>query len=425
MHRTERALLLGIFVALSNGACGDDKPVRLQKPPGEGVLPAAGKPGTVDELVDDGLAGAAPDGKGGTGGSDPVGAGGDAVADAGEASAPDDDFTIGTELRVEVSADAPSFVSLASASVVDVPDANRSASTDWDLVFQGWDIFTNGGASGGGMGKAFGPLPFTYFVAGTDPTEVPFLIEDKAAGAFRDWYFYDGQWHALYSRFHAYGVKSGDRLFKLQLLGYYGDVQGAPISALYRLRYAEVTPEQSGTVIDVARLDGTAGGLGGSADETSGCLSLLTGEQLQLTPSQTAESSLWDLSFRRDSISINGGLGGPGDVSAVDLAAEQTEAETLDVIKARTAESEADAFAAIDFDTLTQPSLKYRGDRIVSAFTDSWADTALDPPSLADDNTWLVVGADGTSRFLLAITRVEHPTTEAAGAVVIRIQRVR
>jgi hypothetical protein len=44
---------------------------------------------------------------------------------------------------------------------------------------------------------------------------------------------------------------------------------------------------------------------------------------------------------------------------------------------------------------------------------------------LADDNTWLVVGADGKSRFLLVITALEHSTTEAAGAVVLRILQLR
>ncbi|HYQ18870.1 MAG TPA: hypothetical protein VEQ58_24005, partial [Polyangiaceae bacterium] len=229
----------------------------------------------------------------------------------------------------------------------------------------------------------------------------------------------------LYSRFHSYGVKSGERLFKVQLLGYYGDVQGAPISALYQLRYAEVTPQQRGTVVQVTNLDATAGGLGGGDDQTSGCLTLSTGNQQQLTTSQTAQSSLWDVSFRRDSVSVNGELGGPGAVSAVDLDAAKTEVETLDGVKALSADGTAAAFDALDYDALTQPSLRYRGDRIVSAFSDAWVDTSITPPRLADDNTWLVVGADGKSRFLLGITTLENSTTGAAGTVVLRIQRVR
>lgn len=332
---------------------------------------------------------------------------------------------VGRELTLEVGADTSTFVDLDGARSLALDDDDAARSTAWDLRFRGWDIFTNGGASGGGKGAAFGPLPFTYFVAASDPTDVPFLIEDKAAGAFRDWYLYDGQWHSLYSRFHVYGVKSGSRLFKLQLLGYYGDVQGAPVSALYRLRYAEVTPESNGDVTEISSLDATAGGLGGDDGAPSGCLSLVTGERLALTPAEAAESSAWDLSFRRDSISVNGGLGGPGDVTAVDLGADASESETLDAIEALTPENQAERFDGIDYAALTAPALKYRGDRIVSAFSEAWVDPSSDPPSLAANDTWLVVGADGKSRFLVAPTRLERATSAAPGRVVLRVVRVR
>lgn len=425
MRRISRNLLvLALGASVSCWSCGDDEPSTRRAAPNEGVLPSAGKPATDndDEPVPDDEP--AP-GAGGAGGSaDTDGSGGDAETDAG--GKPAEDFGVGTELRFTVSADAPTFVNLAAAGVVDVSSDERGASNDWDLVFEGWEIFTNGGASGGGKGAAFGPLPFTYFAAAKNPTDVPFLIEDKAAGAFRDWYFYDGQWHSLYSRYHVYGVKTGERLFKLQLLGYYGDVQGAPISALYHLRYAEVTESGTGDTVELEKLDATAGGLSGGTDEApSGCLNLASGEKQQLTPSEAAASKLWDLRFYRDSISINGGLGGPGDVTAVDLEADATESETLDTIKALSAENQAAKFEAADYASLTAPSLKYRGDRIVSAFSDAWADTSTGVPELAEDNTWLVLSADGTSRFLLAVTSINHSTTEAPGTVVLRILKVR
>jgi hypothetical protein len=419
MRPVERWLLLGTCLALPCWGCGDEKPLPRRAAPNDGVLPTAGK--TSIGEAGTGNTGNGPDGFAGAGAAESLGRGGEGAA----SGDPPEDFRVGVELRVTVARDASTFVNLAAAKVVDIGEAEPRQSTDWDLAFRGWDIFTNGGASGGGKGAAFGPLPFTYFLAAVEPRDVPFLFEDKAAGAFRDWYFYDGQWHSLYSRFHAYGVRSGERLFKLQLLGYYGDVQGAPISGLFRLRYAEVTPESAGKIVEVSKLDATAGGLGGDDQAASGSLTLATGEQQQLTPSQAAESSLWDLRFRRDSVSVNGGLGGPGQVTAVDLDAAATESETLEEIKTRSPENQASAFAALDYDALTLPDHKYRGDRIVSALTEAWADLSVDPPQLVDDASWLVAGADGKSRFLVGFTRLEHSTTESPGTVVMRIVKVR
>jgi hypothetical protein len=397
-----------VAVLWACAACEEGAPsTKRQSAPGEGVVPRAGTASRPDDEP-------APDetDAGGSASDD----GGAGAAGASPNDSPDPD--LGTELRISVTADAPTFVSLTAASEVDESD-------DWDLVFRGWDIFTNGGASGGGKGAAFGPLPFSYFLAGEEPGDVPFLIEDKAAGAFRDWYAYDGEWHALYSRFHTYGVKSGGRTFKVQLLGYYGDVAGAPISALYQLRYAEVTEASLGQIVVVENLDGTAGGLGGDDGSASGLLSLRSGERLELAPEAAAQSRLWDLSFRRDSISINGGLGGPGDVTAVDLQADETAGETLSVVKARTAESEAAAFAAVDYGALNAVSLKYRGDRVVSAFSEAWVELGSTPPRLAEDDTWLVAGADGASRFLVALTALQGVTGASPGKVIMRIQKLR
>jgi hypothetical protein len=380
-------------------ACGNESPESAQQAPAGG---GAGRPGSGNAAQPYGGAASLPESSAG------AGAGGE----------PATGNDLGRELRIVVDGDTPTLVQLSTASEIEIAGDYR-VSGDWDLAFQGWDLFTNGGASGSGKGAAFGPLPFSYFWAATEPKDVPFLIEDKAAGAFLDWYFYDGQWHALYSRFHAYGVKSGERWFKVQLLGYYGEVQGAPISGLYQLRYAEVTPEITHELIEVANLDATAGGLSGADDEPSACLTLGTGEQHALTPAAALASTVWDLCFRRDAITVNGGLGGPGGVTAVDLDAEQTAAETLDAIKVLTAEGEEASFAALDYDALTAPHAKYRGDRVVSAFSEAWLD------GTARDATWLVAGADGKSRYLLAFSALEDSSPEAAGTVVMRIERVR
>jgi hypothetical protein len=417
--RIDSSLLAGLLLGLVVTGCGDEHTRPTHHAPGEGVLPSGGASGHAGSSIgsSSGVT-SMPDG-GETSAQSPTG-----EASSGAGGGSSEDFSIGKELRIQVEVDRPTLVQLSTASEIHVAGAYQAAS-DWDLVFQGWEIFTNGGVSGAGKGSAFGPLPFTHFLAAEDPTDVPFLIEDKAAGAFRDWYAYDEKWHTLYSRFHAYGVRRGDRVFKVQLLGYYGEVQGAPISALYQLRYAEVTPGAKGSLVVVKNLDATAGGLGGDTNAPSACLTLATGEQQSLTPKAALESPSWDLCFRRDSVSVNGGLGGPGGVTAVDLDAAETEGETLDSVKVRTPEAEAGSFDAVSFATLTATAPQYRGDRIVSAFTDAWVDSSLEPPTLAHDSTWLVVGADGKSRYLLGFMALESSTAETAGAVVMRIQQVR
>jgi hypothetical protein len=353
-----------------------------------------------------------------------VGCGGDDQGSANRGQGGATAASLGTELRFEVERDVPSLVQLSSARVI-AADGDPRTSSDWDLAFQGWEVSTNGGVSGLGQGAAFGPLPFTYFVAGEDPTDVPFLIKDKAGGAFRSWYLYDGGSHALYSRFHRFGVRRGARFWKLQILGYYGEVQGAPISGLYQLRYAEVTPDGSRPIVLVSDLDARGGGLEGDSAQPATCLSLDSGEQRSLTDEAALRSHDWDLCFRRDAVRVNGELSGPAGVTAVDLDAASTSAELPELVKARTRDSEAAAFEAVDYATLSAPTLEYRGDQPVSVFTDQWIDRSQQPPALAQDSNWLVVGADGQSRYLVALTGLEHSTAEAAGTVVLRVRQVR
>ena len=77
-----------------------------------------------------------------------------------------------------------------------------------DLAFEGYDVFTNSGPSGGGAARAFGTLSTAVFLDDVSP-QVPFESSDATGGAFLRWWFYDGSDHVLYSRFHTYGVKDG------------------------------------------------------------------------------------------------------------------------------------------------------------------------------------------------------------------------
>lgn len=352
--------------------------------------------------------------------SDEAGSKPDAGASRADGGADEAAFDTGTELRIPVPETGRVYVELATPAIV-TPAGDPKTSADWDLAFEGLDLFTNSGVSGSGKGAAFGPLDAITFIGDTAPL-VPFLAPDKAGGAFLDWYAYDGSSHALWSRYHVYGVRDGARLWKVQILTYYGQRDGAAVSSLYKIRYAELTSGGSGATREVADLDGTAGGLTAPPASPSECLDLASGARTMLTPDAARASTAWHLCFRRDSISVNGESGGPRGITAVDLDADKTAGETVSALVAKTADGEKAAFdaaLATSFDGRT-----WRGDRVVSAFSDKWIDPVRSP--LAPANAaWLVQDAAGTKKFLVGFISFQNPTPKSPGTVVVRIKPVK
>jgi len=316
-------------------------------------------------------------------------------------------FDAGEELRVPVPATGRVHVALRS------PPSIVAADGAWDLAFEGAEVYTNSGPSGGGAAAAFGPLDPIVFLENVAP-DVPFLAGDRTGGAFLRWYFYEGAPnHALYSRFHVFGVKDGDALYRVQVLGYYGRRDGAPVSALYRIRYGPV----GGPTNEATDLDGTATG-----DGPGECLDLGTGARAFLTATEARASTAWHLCFRRQDIAVNGETGGPRNVGAIDLDADKIATEKLDEVVLRTPESELARFEAVTRATLEgQP---FRGDRVVSAFSGLWTQKNVSP--LAPSNAaWLVVAADGKTRHLVGFARFEGASGTGPGTVVMRVKAVR
>ncbi len=309
----------------------------------------------------------------------------------------------GTQLRVTVPDADGVHVRLDVPGVV-------AADGPWDLNFTGWDILTHGGASGTGSGGAFGPLD-ALACAAEAPT-LPIVVRDHAGGAFEGWYAYDGTSHALYSRFHVYGVRDDAHTYKVQILSYYGEVAGAPTSAVYRLRWAEVP----GGSTKETTVDATGGGASGTGP--AACLDLATGAIGLRTAAEAAATKDWHLCFRRDAITVNGERGGPRGVRAVDADAALHASETLASVSARTADSEK---ARFDAQQLSDPSLVFRGDRILSAFSDAWF-TKTDPrtPVAA---CWVVVGRDGTTRYGLLFDQFSGAGAATPGTVTLHVRR--
>lgn len=346
----------------------------------------------------------------------------DAGTDAGE-----NPFTASEELRVVLPPAAPTgrvYVKLASPPAIVTPaDGQGGTDKGWDLAFEGLDVFTNSGPSGGGSGSAFGPLDPITFVSDVAPV-VPFLAPDSTGGAFIRWWFYGGAAanHALYTRYHVYGIQDGAKQYKVQVLNYYGVRDGAPTSALYRVRWSEVTAAGPGPTKEAIDLDGTAGGAQAPANAKSECLDLGTSARAMLTPAEARVSSAWHLCFRRQDISVNGEVGGPRAIGAFDLDGEKTATETLAETLNKSNESEQPRFDAVNAQTLLGKA--YRGDRVVSAFGTLWLERDVTPPA-PSRSAWLVVGADGNAKYLVGFASFEGATTTSPGTIVMRVKSVK
>lgn len=332
-------------------------------------------------------------------------------------------ITGGESVKVAVPATGRVYVKLASPPAIVTP-ADPKTDKTWDLAFEGLDVFTNSGPSGSGLGSAFGPLEPVVFLSDALPT-VPFHDADTTGGAFLRWWFYGGAPdHALYTRYHVYGVKDGDKQWKVQVLAYYGERDGAPVSALYHVRWAEVTSAGLGPVQDLADLDGTAGGAAGGEDQKSECLDLGTRARTFLTPAEARVSSAWHLCFRRESITVNGEVGGPRNVGAVDLDAASSATETLAAVQAKGEDLPAQQAR---FDAVNAASLAgqpFRGDRIISAFGTLWLKAGANPVAPADQ-AWLAYDASGKNTYLVGFASFDGATATATGTIDLRVKAVK
>lgn len=298
-----------------------------------------------------------------------------------------------------------------------------SVDKGWDIAFSGWDIHTNGGKSGPGDASAIGPFTNDVFEEGAWPGS-PVMFEDDIGGAFRAWYLYDGAGgRVLYSRYHVYGVRDGERLWKVQVLAYYGDVEGAPVSAMYSIRYTALHASgKVGETITVTHLNGTGASLDDAGASRAECLDLGTGARVFFSPEAASASSDWHLCFLRNSITVNGERSGPRGVGAVNLDIAGIDAESLDVVKQRTDETELARFDAVGFGSFANAA--FRGDRVVSAFDGRWLDHDVSPPT-THDQTWALLGADGQSRYLLTFAGLEGASEAGPGVVRLRVKAAR
>jgi hypothetical protein len=320
----------------------------------------------------------------------------------------------GTPWRVEVTPGQDTYVNLSTLSVVE-PQASEP--TLWDLRFSGFQILTNSGPSGPGNGAAFGPSDDLDLLFDTVP-DVPFR-GDKARGAISDWYLYSEG--VLYSRAHVYALRAGQQLWKLQLLSYYAELDGASTSAVYRLRYAEVTPQGVAPTVDIPALNATTGSQVLSAASKAGCLNFQTGAELQLDDAERLSRNDWHLCLRRNDAFVNSGYSGPASVAAADLNLELR--ESANSLQALTDASLLERFDAVDYAALAAPGVQYvQDDSIVSLLGDNWVTEASALAQPIADVAWLVRGADGQRHYGLLFTALDGASATAPGSVRLQVK---
>ena len=118
---------------------------------------------------------------------------------------------------------------------------------DWDLHFSGYIIRLNGGISGSGQGGAF-PAYQTDQTFEDIAEAMGFgYFADKSGSAFSsdtgEWYSYDSTTHVLSTRNHVYVIDTGTGFYKMQLISYYREVEGSPVSGFITFRWRPLTDE--------------------------------------------------------------------------------------------------------------------------------------------------------------------------------------
>ncbi|MDX9857993.1 MAG: HmuY family protein [candidate division Zixibacteria bacterium] len=138
------------------------------------------------------------------------------------------------------------------SSGTQVTPSNPTASTEWDLRFASYEIAQNSGPNGAGSCAVF-----PAFTELTDKTDIasfasvpataalfPDFIGSVFNGSLTDdselWYDYDGTTHTLTSKSHVYLIKSADAVYKMEIIGWYADINGSLTSGYYTFKWAEL-----------------------------------------------------------------------------------------------------------------------------------------------------------------------------------------
>jgi hypothetical protein len=133
------------------------------------------------------------------------------------------------------------YIDFSTGSVVHPADPRSS--TDWDLEFTNYEVHQNATIFGPGQCGTYEvwreQTDSTNFnETSTAPTAPQAYFADNLGSVMANWYDYDGNSHILSSKNHVYAIRSGGHNYKLQIVTYYKDISGTPVSGWYTFRWA-------------------------------------------------------------------------------------------------------------------------------------------------------------------------------------------
>lgn len=311
---------------------------------------------------------------------------------------------------------------------IDLVDGAESDSSAWDIEVDGWNLFLNGGESGdgkaGGIDMELLDLELQFEKMNRRNQLVWFLFFDSYACAISDWWWYglDGT-HTLFSNYHTYVVRKGDRDFALQVLDYYRVVDSSAEAGYPEFRWAAI-PDASGSVdVQTVDLDATAGGVSADADDPSNRWTYFSFDdgEVVLSDEEALASTAWDLGFKRFNIKSNSGPSGPGDVTSVDF--ERERGETGEEVLEFTPENQEDRFlAAIDRWDATAPE-PFVADAVQPVLRRWWSGVPgnEDDPARLQDGRWFLA-TDRTGEELAKVRVVSFEGNGTAGPDSLTLQ---
>jgi hypothetical protein len=134
----------------------------------------------------------------------------------------------------------PIYVDFSTGAITDPTDPGNS--TDWDLEFNNYEVHQNASMFGPGQCGTYEVWqdqtdPTDYYETPSAPTAPQAYFADSFGSVMANWYNYDGDTHILTSKNHVYAVRIGDHYYKLQIISYYKDIGGTPVSGWYTFRW--------------------------------------------------------------------------------------------------------------------------------------------------------------------------------------------
>ncbi len=295
--------------------------------------------------------------------------------------------------EVEFNGNSDIYFSFTEEKIVEASIKDKT----WDLHFNGWNIFTNGGISGSHAGGGIYIKAEKY--DDVTVSEVPGMVfTDTYGSVFDKWYIADMvNSFTISTKGLVYLVKTDETVYKVRVDSYYGDVQGAPVSGIYTISLADLSNLDDIKVIE--GIDGSAGGSSGEGD--AGYFSFKNG-MLEMTDNEAKNSTDWDMSFKRYNINLNSGVSGIGNITGYKLG-------------------------ATDFDAVTEADIpsdeNFEDDRIRPVI-DKWA-IIEDEKLLFTDYYYIIRTGDGKHWYKFYPLEVTNPTIQGYDKLRFRFDKLK